>query len=233
MNSRRQNAILLARLVLAVLVLAIALALLIRAELSSAIAHGPATASQAQDDEKSLNIERYRNEPFELVELKIGQNSVKNGIKSKIKNSRSQSVLDEVKFREKDDWSRNVKVRLRNISGRPIYGLSASLFFEHYNPRMAFEVPLRRAQNRDLRQQPLQPGDEIDLEVIDKDFNETMTMIRQYGLNPNELLLVLGVDGASFSDDFGWRKGSFIRRNPYNPQQWDAVDTPSPRTSQR
>jgi hypothetical protein len=189
---------------------------------------GHARKSAAQDDEKSLNIERYPDEPLELVDLKIGQNSVKNGIKSKFKDNRSQVGLDNVKFRERDDWSRNVRMRLRNISGRPIYGLSASLFFEHYNPRMAFEVPLRRAQNRDIKNQPLQPGDEIDLEVTDKDFNETMTMIRQYGLNPNELLVVLAVDGASFSDDFGWRKGRFIRRNPYNPRQWDAVDTPEP-----
>ena len=156
---------------------------------------GHARKSAAQDAEKSLNIERYRNEPFELVDLKIGQNSVKSGIKSKVKNSRSQPVLDDVKFREKDDWSRNVKVRLRNISGRPIYGLTVSLFFEHISSRTGFEIRLKRAQNRDLKNQPLQPGDEIDLEVTDKDFNETMTMIRQYGLNPHELPVILAWTG--------------------------------------
>ncbi len=77
MNSRRQNAILFARGLFALLAFAGAVALLVRAEFSSAIAHGPATASQAQDAEKSLNIERYANEPFELVELKIRENSVK------------------------------------------------------------------------------------------------------------------------------------------------------------
>ena len=233
MNSRRQNVILFARLVLAVLVLAIALALLVRAELSSAIAHEPATASQAQNDEKSLNISRYAYEPFELVDLKIGQNSVKSGIKSKVKNNRSQSVLDDVKFREKDDWSRNVKVRLRNISGRPIYSLSVSLFFQHTSSRTAFEIPLRRAQNRDLKQQPLQPGDEIDLEVTDRDFNETMTKIIQYGLDPSGLPVLLDVHAALFDDDFGWFGGALMRRDPNNPQKWDAVDTPLPRTSQR
>ncbi|HSP61856.1 MAG TPA: hypothetical protein VLQ90_02640 [Pyrinomonadaceae bacterium] len=210
----------------ALLVVAIALAFLIRGASNSA--HTPGLVPVAQDDERSLNIERYRNEPFELVDLKIGETSVKPGIKTKVKDNRSQSVLDDVKFKEKDDWSRKVKVRLRNISGRPIYGLTGSLFFEHYNPRIAFEIRLKREQERDLMKQPLQPGDEIDLEVTEKDFNERMTMIKQYGLNPNELLVVLGVDGASFSNDFGWLKGSFIRRNPYNPQQWDAVDTPEP-----
>ena len=103
----------------------------------------------SQDAEKSLNISRYPDEPFELVDLKMGQTSVKDGIKSKVKDRRSQSVLDEVKFREKDDWFRNVKVRLRNISGRRIYSLSVSLFFQHTSSRTAFEIPLRRAQNRD------------------------------------------------------------------------------------
>jgi len=182
----------------------------------------------SQDAEKTLNIERYPDEPLELVDLKIGQNSVKSGIKAKFKDNRSQVGLDDVKFRERDDWSRNVKIRLRNISDRPIYGLSASLFFEHYSPRIAFEVRLKRAQERDLKKQPLQPGDEIDLQVTDNSFNETMTMIRQYGLNPNELVVVLAVDGVSFTEDFGWRKGRFIRRDPDNPQKWDAVDKPAP-----
>lgn len=194
---------------------------------------GHARKSAAQDAEKSLNISRYPDEPLELVDLKIGQNSVKNGIKSKIKNNRSQSVLDDVKFREKDDWSRNVKVRLRNISGRPIYSLSVSLFFQHTSSRTAFEIPLRRAENRDLKRQPLQPGDEIDLEVTDKDFNKTMTMIRQYGLEPSGLPVILDVRSALFGDDFGWFGGTLMRRDPNNPQKWDAVDKPAPPEASR
>lgn len=189
---------------------------------------GHAHKSNAQDPEKSLNIARYPDEPLELVDLKIGQNSVKSGIKSKVKNNRSQSVLDDVKFRENDDWSRNVKIRLRNISGRPIYSLSVSLFFQHTSSRTAFEIPLRRAENRDLKKQPLQPGDEIDLEVKDKDFNETMTMIRQYGLEPSGLPVILDVRSALFGDDFGWFGGTLMRRDPNNPQKWDAVDKPAP-----
>lgn len=189
---------------------------------------GHARKSAAQDAEKSLNISRYPDEPLELVDLKMGQTSVKGGIKSKVKDRRSQSVVDDVKFREKDDWSRNVKVRLRNISGRPIYSLSVSLFFQHTSSRTAFEIPLRRAENRDLKKQPLQPGDEIDLEVKDKDFNETMTMIRQYGLDPSGLPVILDVHSVLFGDDFGWFGGTLMRRDPNNPQKWDAVDKPAP-----
>src|SRR5712691_3162207 len=109
MNSQRQKAILFARVLFASLLLAVALALLIRGALSSAVAHGPATAA-SQNDEKSVNIERYANEPFELVDLKIRELSVKNNIKPKVKDSHNKAVLDQVKFKETDDWFKNVKI---------------------------------------------------------------------------------------------------------------------------
>jgi len=33
--------------------------------------------------------------------------------------------LDTVKFKEKEGWFKHLKVRLRNVSGKPIYGLRA------------------------------------------------------------------------------------------------------------
>ncbi len=224
MNSRRQNAIPFARLVLALLVFAIALALLIRAASNSAVAHGPATASQAQNDEKSLNIERYANEPLELVDLKIRENSVKNNIKSKVKDSHDKAVLDDVKFKETDDWFKNVKVRLRNVSGRPIYGLKASLYFRPGEARMMFEMALTPKELRNLFQQPLQPGDEIDLNINEASFNKGMRYLIQYGVDASQCSVILAVDTAYFSNDFGWSQGAFIRRNPNNPKNWDAVD---------
>jgi hypothetical protein len=188
----------------------------------------------SQEAEKSLAIAKFGNAPLELVELKIGPNSIKNGIKSKFKDARGKVGLDDVKFRAGDDWSKNLKIRLRNISGRQIFGLSVSLFLQHLSSRTAFEIPLKRSQNRDLEKHPLQPGDEIDLEVNDASFNEAITKILRYGLNPNELPVTLYVVSALFAEDFGWFKGSLMRRDPNNPQKWDVVDKPRPPgTSQR
>jgi hypothetical protein len=211
------------RLLFAFVVFAIALTLLIKGSSDPAAAHSP-QAANGKDTEKSLNIERYPTEVFALVDLKIGQNSVKSSIKSKFKNNRNQSVLDDVKFKETDDWSKNVKVRLRNVSGQPIYGMSASLFFQHTSSRTAFETPLSQHQSRDLKQRPLQPGDDVDLEVTDADFNETIMKVRQYGLDPNELPVLLSVNSALFSDDFAWIKGSLMRRDPDDHKKWNAVD---------
>ena len=223
MNSPQQTRILFVRFIVALAVFAIAVTLLIKGISNPATAHTPNRES-IQEGERLLNIERYPNEPFELVDLRVGLSSLKGGIKSKFKDHRSQVGVDDVKFRDKEDWPKHVKIRLRNISGRPIYAMSASLYFQHYSPRMAFEVTLHRAKKRDLKKEPLQPNDEIDLEVNQDSFNKAITQIMQYGLNSNDLTVLLAVNSALFSDDFGWFGGSFMRRDPHNRQKWDAVD---------
>ena len=180
-----------------------------------------------------MNIERYANEPLELVELMVRDNSVKNNIKPKVRDSHNKAVLDNVKFKETDDWFKNVKVRLRNVSGHPIHGLKASLYFRPGEARMMFEMTLNPKELRNLFQQPLQPGDEIDLNINEASFNQGMRYLIQYGVDPTQCTVTLAVHTAYFSDDRGWSQGAFIRRNPNNPKNWDAVDTPPPRTSQR
>lgn len=226
MNSRRQTTILLVRFSFALLLCVITIGLLIKGA-SSNLARATKPVSQLtgqEGGERTLNIERYASEPFELVDLKIGSTSVKNAIKARFRDKGGSGGIDHVKFRENDLWGKKLKIRLRNVSGKVIYGMAASLFFEHYEPRVAFEVRLRRLQHQDLKKQPLNPREEIDLEVDEEAFNQTVTKIAKYGLNPNELLVVLSIRSALFSDDFGWFGGSFMRRDPNNPQKWDAVD---------
>jgi hypothetical protein len=187
---------------------------------------GRAGKSAAQDAEKSLDIERYPNEPLELVDLKIGQNSVKKSIKFKSKVNGSQWKEDNVKFKESENWFKHVQVRLRNTSGRPIYSLQVSIFFLVNSPslRMAFELPLRPMQTRNLKQQALQPGEEIDLAVTENSFNEAMEKTKQYGVDANQVQPFLSVERVLFSDDIMWDKGTLMRRDPNNPNRWNAVD---------
>src|SRR5437870_7455349 len=89
--------------------------------LVNSISH--AGKSSTQDAEKSLDIERFPDEPLKLVELKIGDNSIKSGIKVKSRDSVSHWGIDNVKFRENVGWFRHVKVKLRNVSGNSLYGI--------------------------------------------------------------------------------------------------------------
>jgi hypothetical protein len=217
------------RLFFAFLVFAIALALLIRGSSGPAAAHSP-QASMAQDEEKSLDIPRYPNAPLELVDLKIHEVSVKTKINAKLKGNDKQSGLDNVRFREKDDWFKSIKLTLRNVSDKPIYGLTVNLLFQAKNLRMAFAVPITADRARDLRGHPLQPSQEIDL-TVDAKGAQIFAYMYENGVDANQSSVQLSVEQVSFSDDFGWRKGVLMKRNPYDQRKWDVLDKPEPSPS--
>jgi hypothetical protein len=175
----------------------------------------------SQDPGKSLDIPRYSDAPLELVDLKIGQKSVKKDIKAK------SNQKDEVKFKESENWFKNVKVRLRNISGRPIRGFKVTLDFVSMSSYQGFRLPLSQVQDRKLKQQPLQPDEEIDLEVTESAFNDTMATAGRYGHDVNQLQPILSIDMVFFSSDLMWSKGKLFRPDPDN-STWRPVDNPTP-----
>lgn len=187
---------------------------------------GSATKPPAQDSEKLLEIERYPEEPLELVDLKVGANSVKGGIKAKSRNRVNQWGRDSVKFRENDGWFKHVKVKLRNVSGRTIYGLRAGFHFQQPGQRVLYNLPLTWAKN--LERDPLQPGDEIDLEVSESVLGVTLRGIKEDGVDVNLTSVSLSVDDAYFSEDLKWSRGALLRRDPNDPNRWDDVNRPAP-----
>ncbi len=134
-----------------------------------------------QDADKVLDIERYPNEPLELVDINVGVQSVKHRIKVKSRNTSNQWGKDTVRFREKNEWFKDVTVRLRNVSDQSIYGLSAALHFRSEQPRMLFRMLFSRS--RDLEREPLRPGEEIELEITDGVLNRTKGRVQRYKLN--------------------------------------------------
>lgn len=109
--------------------------------------------------------------------------------------------------------------------GQIYCGLNAEIYFQPVGVRMVFPMALKPKDLRNLYKQPLQPGSEIDLEINEESFNEGMRFIIKYGVDATQCRVTLAVHTAYFSDDFGWSKGAFIRRDPYNPNNWDAVHT--------
>jgi hypothetical protein len=92
------------------------------------IVHRHAGNASAQDADKTLDMERYPNEPLALVDIKIGEQPVKDKIARKSRTP--DEGLDTVKFRERNDWHRRVWLRLRNVSGEAIISLRAYLYFQ-------------------------------------------------------------------------------------------------------
>jgi hypothetical protein len=184
----------------------------------------------SQDTERSLDIERYPNEPLELVDLQIRKTSVKNRIRFKSKDSGSQWGLDNVRFKEQDGWLKHLKIRVRNVAGRPIYGIRAGLHFEPPGVGMLFSLLM--VWNRDLKREPLQPGEELDLQVDEKLLNEAMGRMREYGADGNRSSVSFSLDDAYLSEDLMWSRGILLRRDPNNRNKWDPIDKPRPSGSQ-
>lgn len=182
---------------------------------------GHAVKSSAQDPEKVMDIERYPNEPLELISLKIGEQPVKDKIG--IKSRRNQEGLDSVKFREQKGWHKRTSARLRNVSGNPIIGLRAYLYFK--SPDAPTQIRLPLSLSRMLKREPLQAGGEIDVSVADQLWEPISALFQLHGVDPDLASVTLGVESALFTDDLQWYRGDLLRRDPDNPNRWNPIDS--------
>jgi|GEM_PF-5306070 len=177
----------------------------------------------AQDIERSLDIERYENEPYEIVDVYAGGKSIKDKIKSKIKYGKEG--LDNAKFKDKDGWFKYIKVRVRNISNHPIISISATLRLEHLSLPQGFGLPI--SSTRNLNQEPLKPGEEIDLQVSENHINPTKKFLLEKGADENAPSVRLTIDHVFFTKTYQWSKGGFLQPDPNNPNKWNTISPPT------
>ncbi len=90
---------------------------------------------------------------------------------------------------------------------------------------MGFRMLLTRT--RDLERDPLQPGDEIELEVSEELLNRTKARMGRLGLDIDLSSASFSVDSALFSDNLKWYRGVLLRRDPRDANSWNAVDEPA------
>ncbi len=179
---------------------------------------GRAGALPAQDAEKVLEIERYPNEPFELVDITVGAHSVKHTLKTKPRIPGSDWWRDVVMFRENNGWFRHLKIRLRNTSGKPIYAVVANFHCASTKEKMLYGMQLNAT--RPLGLQPLQPNEEVELTLRDKVLEGTIQTVQQAGLDIDSLPASVSVDSAWFSETTMWNRGSMLERDSGNPNRW-------------
>lgn len=184
---------------------------------------GSHAAVQTQETDQVLEIERYPNEPLELVKLSIGTQSVKNRIKPKMKDNQSKWGIDSVKFNDKDDWYKRVSITLRNTSDKPVHGLHAFLFFKPIGYPLIFSMPLT---SRELWHDPLAPGAEIDLSVTPGLLNQTLADVKNRGTDVSHAVVSFSLDAVIFSEELQWYRGKLLRPDSATPGTWVPVDQP-------
>jgi len=161
----------------------------------------------AQDGDKSLNIERYGDEPLQLVGLKIGSQSITDNLAR-----HNPAGVDTITFNQRDGWFRNVEFKLRNISGKPIYGVSSHLFFRPSETKTVYRLPLTGLTQ--AGQGVLEPEDEITLIVTEQAWKLTKEILKYYDVDPDKTVVSFGVDVVQFSDNEQWSKGRMLRLDP-------------------
>ena len=175
-----------------------------------------------QEAYKVLEIQRYPDEPLQLVNLRIGSQPVKDRIEQKFKDPVSKWSTDTVKFSERDDWFKRVSITLRNASDKPVYGLQGYLFFKPLGSPMIFSLSL--TGSREIRHDPLQPGAEIDLTVTPGLLNQTLDDLKNRGANINGAEVSFSLDTVMFSDESQWYRGKLLRPDSAVPGKWVAID---------
>jgi Putative metal-binding motif len=179
---------------------------------------------QAQELERILEIERYPDEPLQLVNLRIGTRSIKEHVKQKFKDNQSKWGIDHVKFNEKDDWVKRLTITLRNTSDKPVRGLQGVLFFKPVGFPMMFSMQL--THSKQLRNEPLEAGAEIELSVNPGLLNHTLEDVKSKGADLRGAVVSFSLETVIFSDELRWSRGHLVRPDSAVPNKWVPVDHP-------
>lgn len=177
-----------------------------------------------EGEDRVLEIQRYPDEPLQLVNFRIGSQSVKNRIRPKFKDKISKWGIDSVKFNEKEDWFKRVSITLVNTSDKPIYALQAFLFLQPIDFPIMFSLEL--TGSKELRREPLAPGGEIELTVNQSFLNHTMEDVKQRGANLRSAVVSFSLDTVFFSEELRWYRGKLLRPDSTIPGKWVPVDQP-------
>lgn len=175
--------------------------------------------------EKTLEIERYPNEPMELVDLRISGQSVKDRIALKRKFPSSGWSIDSVTFTDDDDWFKRISVTFRNVSDKPIRGVSAQLLFDPPGEGPLYGIPLTALRN--LGATPLQPREEVELIISDIHLDTMLQQMKMGGADPNKSRASFSLDSAGYNEQLQWYRGNLLHPDPTTPNKWIPVNKPA------
>ena len=167
-----------------------------------------------------MDIARHADEPFGIVDIKVGDRSLRKNISVKYRNGdENREGLDKVDFRGKGDWCKLLHVTLRNISGRPIVTLQAYLYIKPPGSEVWFGANLEQTL-----QQIVEPGADIELTVNEGSWARAEERMKRRGADGRSATVMLSVENVAFSDDLMWDRGRLHQRDPQNRSKGSVID---------
>jgi hypothetical protein len=186
---------------------------------------GNPSESIAQRPEKTLEMRRFPHEPFELIDLKVSEHSVKDKIATRRR--ADTEGLDDVKFQDADDWPKRLKIKLRNVSGKTVVGLQAYLYFKLPGLQTWFDARLT-GPSGPLEGTRLEPGDEVEATVDEGSWERAVGRVHQYGSDITLATVSFTVGIVGFSNGTQWSHGHMLRLDPSNPNKQIPMDSKDP-----
>lgn len=172
------------------------------------------TATFAQQNDRTLKDKKWKNEPLEITDLKI----------------KDKKVKFKEKFEGDDDWFRDLKVDVKNISDKTVVFIDLTLIFP-INEAVPQDVPSSdhllyghyppmpgEAFTLHPDQPSLKPGDTATLRL--KDYESTRKFLNLTGKPQSIKEFEIEISEVYFDNETMWRKGSWYKRNPNAPSQW-------------
>jgi hypothetical protein len=167
--------------------------------------------SLAQQGKKSLEIQRHSDEPLELLDVRVGTQSLKEKVRVKSRAQNNAAVgLDSVDFDGDEEWLKKLSFRVRNISDKRILGFSAYLYLRPGDAPRMFSATLV-GPSGPLEGAVLEPGEQINVLVDEKELNDTFMNLRAYGGDPAQATVSLSIEMVAFSGIM-WRRGRLIKK---------------------
>ncbi|HLL71807.1 MAG TPA: hypothetical protein VK363_10265 [Pyrinomonadaceae bacterium] len=179
-------------------------------------------AGTAQDKERTISKEMWRTEPVKIKVIKVKGKPVR---------------LNE-KFSEDDDWLKEIKVNVENISKKNILYIRIEMLFprpqgvKNSEQTPTYLYPLFYGQmpspqelaQADGRKQ-LMPGESVEMALPENEHLHIKTTLERLGYPAEMTKVMLAVGAVVFDDGTMWRADSILHRDPNNPDKWNVVGT--------
>lgn len=172
--------------------------------------------------ERKLEIQRYPNEPLQLIDLRISGESVKDRI-AQLRSYPNKWGTDAVSFSDTEDWYKRVSFTFKNVSDKPVRGVRAFLFFKSADGKN-FMVQL--TSMRDLWHSALQPGEDVEVIMSDSEWANMQPVFQQQGVDANSCAVSFSLDTAIYGEKLWWDRGRMLHPDPAEPNRWVPVDQP-------
>jgi hypothetical protein len=172
----------------------------------------------AQKQDRLLKKLSWKNEPVKIVATKIKSRDIKLG----------------EEFPEQDDWLRGFKIKILNISDKPITFINLRFDFpipEGSNIDVVSSYELEYGRSPQVPAEvkgsefppPIGIGETREITLADRDYDKLTEFLERtkYPRSIKNVEIVL--EQVLFADDSMWSAGGIFRRDPNNPGIWNRV----------